>query len=130
MKKTLRLFILLAFTMSGAVIPAFAAYTEDKSEAGAVDVGNKYCPTTPAPEPVSGKDSVVFQGKRYGLSSPEAKEIFLSSPSFYIEKMEKREAEMAQMPAPAPAPAGASVAPETASESDVPLFPEPAKDTK
>lgn len=47
-----------------------------------VNVGNKVCPVTG--KSVSGKDFVVYQGKRYGLCCPACKAMFLSDPAKYI----------------------------------------------
>ncbi|HOW88510.1 MAG TPA: YHS domain-containing protein [Candidatus Omnitrophota bacterium] len=78
MKKIVVVVLLLVFLMPVMVSPVLAA---EKSETGITDVGNKICPVMGGP--VSGKDFVVYQGKRYGLCCPACKAAFLAHPEKY-----------------------------------------------
>jgi YHS domain-containing protein len=82
MKKLIVLVLLFVFMMPLAVSQVFAA--EDTTQAGIVDAGNKMCPVSG--EPVSGKNFVVYEGKRYGLCCPMCKKTFLSNPVQYVAK--------------------------------------------
>ncbi|OGX11806.1 MAG: hypothetical protein A2351_07200 [Omnitrophica bacterium RIFOXYB12_FULL_50_7] len=86
MKKMIVLFVVLALMVPGVASPAFAA---KKADAGIVNVGNKMCPVTG--DPVSGKDFVVYKGKRYDLCCPMCKKSFLKNPGKYIARMEAKE---------------------------------------
>ena len=72
--------MVLAFVMSFLAVPAFAAVPQPRK--AVVDVGNKICPVSG--DPVSGKDFVVFKGKRYGLCCSKCKKPFLKDPKKYI----------------------------------------------
>ena len=52
-----------------------------------VDAENAICPV--CGNPVSGKDSVVYNGKRYGLCCPHCAHPFLNESQKYISSMEK-----------------------------------------
>jgi YHS domain-containing protein len=64
------------------VSPVFAA---KKASAGVVNVGNKMCPVSG--DPVSGKDFVVYKGKRYDLCCPMCKKPFSKDPEKYVAKV-------------------------------------------
>lgn len=100
MKKIVAIVIILAFAMPILVSPSFAATANTKS--GITDVGNKTCPVMSGP--VSGKDFVVYKGKRYGLCCPMCKGAFLENPEKYIATMKE------QTPASARAAIGTSAA--------------------
>ena len=94
MKKMIALVLLMVFVMPVVVPQVFAV---DKTvQAGVVDVGNKFCPVMGGP--VSGKDFVVYGGKRYGLCCPGCDKTFLSDPAKYIAQMEAKE--KSAVPAP------------------------------
>jgi len=59
------------------------------AEVKLVDANNKLCPVSG--KPVSGKDFVVYNGKKYGLCCPICKAEFLKDPAKYIAKLEKEE---------------------------------------
>ena len=88
MKKLLAVALMTMFLMPLATSQAFAA--QETVQAGIVNAGNKLCPVSG--DPVSGTDSVVYQGKRYGLCCPMCEKPFLSDPAKYIAKMKKQEA--------------------------------------
>jgi YHS domain-containing protein len=68
------------------------------SQTGIVDVGNKICPVMGGP--VNGEDSVVYEGKRYGLCCPGCDKTFLSDPAKYVAKVhEEKSAAAAADPA-------------------------------
>lgn len=66
---------------SGIIMPA--------STGEVVDAENKLCPVSG--DPVSGKDFVVYDGKRYGLCCPMCEKKFNADPITYIEKLETME---------------------------------------
>ncbi|MEI7751518.1 MAG: YHS domain-containing protein [Candidatus Omnitrophota bacterium] len=83
MKKMIVLALLVAFMMPIAASQVLAA--DEKAQTGIVDAGNNMCPVMGGP--VSGKDFVVYQGKRYGLCCPGCDKKFLSDPEKYIAQM-------------------------------------------
>lgn len=54
-----------------------------------VEVGNKLCPVSG--QPVSGRDFVAYQGKRYGLCCSMCEKSFLSDPVKYISRLDQLE---------------------------------------
>ncbi len=87
MKKLIALVLLTICVMPLAAAQAFAA--DETARTGVVDVGNKLCPVMGGP--VSGKNFVVYEGKRYGLCCPGCDKTFLSDPAKYIAKIERQE---------------------------------------
>lgn len=106
MKKMIVLALFVAFMMPLTVPQVFAAEKAaqagistiparshgldgQSSQAGIVEAGNKFCPVMGGP--VSGKNFVVYEGKRYGLCCPGCDKKFLSDPEKYIAKIERQE---------------------------------------
>ncbi len=87
MKKMIVWALFCAFLMPVVASQLLAA--EETAQAGIVDVGNKFCPVMGGP--VSGKNFVVYEGKRYGLCCPGCDKTFLSDPAKYIAQMERKE---------------------------------------
>ncbi len=87
MKKMIALVLLAAFMVPLAAPQVMAA--DEAAQAGIVEAGNKFCPVMGGP--VSGKDFVVYEGKRYGLCCPGCDKKFLSDPARYIALMERKE---------------------------------------
>ena len=79
MKKMIVLALLVAFMMPIAASQVLAA--DEKAQTGIVDAGNNMCPVMGGP--VSGKDFVVYQGKRYGLCCPMCAAAFKADPGKY-----------------------------------------------
>ncbi len=86
-KKIMIVLLILALAVPVIATPAFAA--KSKITKGVVDVGNKICPVSG--DPVSGKNFVIYKGKRYGLCCPMCKRPFLKDPAKYIAQMEAKE---------------------------------------
>jgi YHS domain-containing protein len=87
MKKLMVFALLVVCVMPLAAPQAFAA--KKTAQAGIVDAGNKFCPVMGGR--VSGKDFVVYQGKRYGLCCPGCDKTFLKDPEKYIANMKRQE---------------------------------------
>ena len=88
MKKLLAVLLFVMFLMPLAMSQAVAV-----EEVAIVDVDNKMCPLMGGP--VNGTDSVVHEGKRYGLCCPGCKKLFLSDPAKYAAKADaEKSAEM------------------------------------
>lgn len=75
--------LLMTLAMPLVAPRIFAA--DETMRARIVDVGNKTCPVMGGP--VSGKDFVVYEGKRYGLCCPGCEKAFLADPAQYIAKV-------------------------------------------
>ncbi|MFA6599536.1 MAG: hypothetical protein WC352_01050 [Candidatus Omnitrophota bacterium] len=67
-------------TFSGGT--AFAAQEPASAQAKIVDVGNTKCPVMGGP--VSGKDFIVYEGKRYGTCCAGCPEEFEKNPGKYL----------------------------------------------
>jgi len=96
MKKVIVLILIAAFAMPLTVFPVVAVAA---AETAVTDVGNKLCPVTE--KPVSGKDFVSYQGKRYGLCDAASEKVFLEDPSLYIFKVYAQEPGLANPEKPA-----------------------------
>jgi hypothetical protein len=85
---------LIAMSIFATALNLFATDTQTKktntSESQKIiDVGNKTCPFLG--DRVSGKDFVVYKGKRYGLCGSHCKDKFLQDPERYIKVLKRRE---------------------------------------
>ncbi len=93
MKKLMVLALLAALAMPLTTSLVFAA--DETAQAGVTDVGNKLCPVMGGS--VSGKDFVVYEGKRYGLCCPGCDKTFLSDPAQYVAKVNAAQSASQQM---------------------------------
>jgi YHS domain-containing protein len=84
MKKMIVLALLVVFVMPLAVSSRVLAAGE-AVQAEITDAGNQLCPVMGGP--VSGKDFVVFEGKRYGLCCPGCEKTFRNDPVKYVAKV-------------------------------------------
>jgi YHS domain-containing protein len=91
--KTVAVILLLAMTLALPVAPVFAANMVVPAEQGGaakmVDVGNTKCPIMGGP--VSGKDFIEYQGKRYGICCAGCAEEFEKNPEKYLAKLKEVE---------------------------------------
>ena len=97
MKKLVIFALLAIFVMPLVALQVWAA--EKTAQAVIVDAGNKLCPVSG--DPVSGKNFVVYQGKRYGLCCPMCEAPFLKDPAKYIAQMTKQKTATASTVSPA-----------------------------
>ncbi len=86
MKSILVGFLFLTFAFSACVFAEAAVPAKPAENASIVDVNNQVCPVMGGP--VSGKDFVVYEGKRYGLCCPGCAEEFNKNPEKYIVKIQ------------------------------------------
>ena len=86
--KKLMAVVLMAMFLMPVTLPGLLA-AEKAAQTGVVDAGNKFCPVSG--DPVSGKNFVTYQGKRYGLCCPMCEMPFLKNPAKYIAKSEAQE---------------------------------------
>jgi YHS domain-containing protein len=98
MKKLIVGVLLLTLAMPLASAQVWGA--KKTASAGIVDAGNKLCPVSG--DPVSGKNFVVYQGKRYGLCCSMCEKQFLADPGKYIAQMEAKGKTAASAVAAAP----------------------------
>lgn len=94
MKRTMTailfIIIIVAFAASNVLAEKGQGVKEQTDSHGhIIDVGNKTCPFLG--NRVTGKDFVVYEGKRYGLCGPDCKEEFLKNPERYIKILKRRE---------------------------------------
>ena len=89
MKKIIAVVIVLALAMPVWGSPSFAAPVAKMTSQVIVNVGNKTCPVSG--DKVSGKDFVVYKGKRYGLCCPMCEGPFQKNPEKYIAQMKAKE---------------------------------------
>ena len=87
MKKLLAIALVAMFLMPFVASQVFAA--DERAQSGTVNVGNKMCPVSG--DPVSGKDFVEYQGKRYGLCCPMCEKPFLANPEKYLAALAEKE---------------------------------------
>jgi YHS domain-containing protein len=66
-----------------------AQVSQKQADPKIVDVNNKFCPITG--NKVSGKDFVVYKGKRYALCCPACKAPFEKNPEKYIKIIQEKE---------------------------------------
>ena len=85
MKKLLAVALWVMFLTPVAASQIHAV--EKATQAGVVDVGNKLCPVSG--DTVSGKNFVIYEGKRYGLCCPMCEAPFRKNPEKYIAAMQQ-----------------------------------------
>lgn len=87
----MKIIIVLALIVAGMLsFSGSQIFAAEKAQlAGIVEGNNTLCPVSG--KPVSGKDFVIYKGKRYGLCCPACKAVFLKSPAKYVAKMIRQE---------------------------------------
>lgn len=82
MKKSIPLVLLALTILCGFTLPM----SGKQNDPNAADAGNQICPVSG--DKVSGKDFVVFNGKKYGLCCKPCGNKFKKSPDKYLTALE------------------------------------------